>query len=490
MAKKLRKFRWSSLRRLSRVQARVVNLLLAHFPQTPFERGFKGRLRNALEPLLHCDVDVWLDDVTVFDRGELSRVVAQPCCLAVLGLVPRSEKLLLEVDLPSAQHAIDRLLGGDAADVDAQRPLSEIEDGVFSFVLLKLLAIVQETFGGERQIGMKLEGLLGSLADAAPFVEADERFIALSFKFFLEQRAGVARLFLPGGLVEHTFPHGWPDEGPARERLLASYADRKDMVRLLRVPLTVEVGRLALPMADIDGLEADDIVLVEQTEARLTRPDPDGEDDDAPSVLGGQVSARVGAGAHGTIVGPVALGASGRYEVTIDAIVPAGEPRAMGVLFPPANEYAEEESPMEESRRIPRATPVDEVAHAARLRQGAAVHVRAGDARPLAATPAAEEPARGTERSDGYDDDGDGGNAPSAEAAALLDDVTVAMVVELGRVMVSAADVMGLRPGQVIELSRQPGEPVDLVVDGKRIGKGELVEIDGELGVRLLSLAR
>jgi len=66
----------------------------------------------------------------------------------------------------------------------------------------------------------------------------------------------------------------------------------------------------------------------------------------------------------------------------------------------------------------------------------------------------------------------------------------VAMVVELGRVMVSAADVMGLRPGQVIELSRQPGEPVDLVVDGKRIGKGELVEIDGELGVRLLSLAR
>ena len=49
---------------------------------------------------------------------------------------------------------------------------------------------------------------------------------------------------------------------------------------------------------------------------------------------------------------------------------------------------------------------------------------------------------------------------------------------------------MGLRPGQVIELSRSPGEPVDLVVAGKRIGKGELVEIDGELGVRILSLAR
>jgi flagellar motor switch protein FliM len=78
----------------------------------------------------------------------------------------------------------------------------------------------------------------------------------------------------------------------------------------------------------------------------------------------------------------------------------------------------------------------------------------------------------------------------SPEAAGLLDDITVAMVVELGRVSVSAADVVQLRAGQVIELSRQPGEPVDLVVDGKRIGKGELVEIDGELGVRILSLAK
>jgi flagellar motor switch protein FliM len=96
---------------------------------------------------------------------------------------------------------------------------------------------------------------------------------------------------------------------------------------------------------------------------------------------------------------------------------------------------------------------------------------------------------RAAEHSDGYEED-DGADAPSPEAAGLLDDVTVAMVVELGRVMVSAADVMGLRAGQVIELSRSPGEPVDLVVDGKRIGKGELVEIDGELGVRILSLSR
>jgi flagellar motor switch protein FliM len=497
MAKKLRKFRWSSLRRLSRVQTRVINMMLAHFPQTPFERGFKERLRNALEPVLHADIDVWLAEVTVVERGDLGRVVAEPACLAVLGLMPRSEKVLLEVDLPSAQHAIDKLLGGDAGDVDAQRALSEIEDGVFSFVLLKVLAVVQETFGGERQIGMKLEGLYGSLDAASAHVVADERFVAMSFKLFLDQRVGVARLFVPAALVESDFAAGWPDDGPARERLLSSYADRKDMVRLLRAPLSVEVGRLSLPMADIDNLETDDIVLVEQTDARLVRAEDAGDDDDVPLVLTGQVSARVGAGAYATLLGAVGVGANGRYEVTIDAIVPSGEPRAMAVLFPPDSpDYVEEENAMEESRRVSRAALVDEAAHAAHLRAAAAraaVAGRAAGPSPLPRAPLGEERDDAVERSGGYgdDDNGDGGEAPpSAEAAALLDDVTVAMVVELGRVMVSAADVMGLRAGQVIELSRQPGEAVDLVVDGKRIGKGELVEIDGELGVRILSLSR
>jgi flagellar motor switch protein FliM len=293
------------------------------------------------------------------------------------------------------------------------------------------------------------------------------------------------RLFLPASLVESEFAVRWPDDGPARERLLFSYADRKDLVRLLKAPLSVEVGRLTLPMADIDALEAEDIALVEQTDARLERAAGD-DDDDGPAVLAGQVTCRVGAGAHGTLLGTVGVGAGGRYEVTVDAIVPVGEPRAMGVLFPPGEGDAEV---MEESRRMSGSSVVDAARHAEELRRHAAAVARRGRAAPLASSSPAEGHAEaGAEHSDGYDDDG--GDAPSVEAAGLLDDVTVAMVVEVGRVMVSAADVMGLRPGQVIELSRAPGEPVDLVVDGKKIGKGELVEIDGELGVRILSLSR
>ncbi len=486
MAKKLRRFKWSSLPQVSRLQARVLNTLLTHFPQTPFEKGFKQKLRNALEPVLHVDVDVWFDGIKVIEPGSLPRLLADPCCCSILGLSPKTDKALIEVDLPSAQLAIDKLLGGTSEGSDAHRPLSEIEEGVFSFVLLKALAIVQENFGGERQIGLKLEGLHGNLESLKARFDVDVRLVCLSFKLFVDNRVGVLRLYLPAGLIESDFPATWPEDGPAKERLLFSYGDRKELVRLLKAPLSIEVGRLDLAMGDLEGLDAGDIVLVETTDARIGKSDADTADDDNASVLSGQVTCRIGDGAHGTILGTLNVGAEGRYEVAIETIVPAGTPRAMGILFPSDGNNGEE-AMVQDSKRLSAGGVVDERAHAAALREASRRHVQRGAPPSLGVAKVGPEPDVQAQHSDDYEED-DG--APNASAAGLLDDVTVAMVVELGRVMVSAADVMGLRAGQVIELSRAPGEPVDLVVDGKRIGKGELVEIDGELGVRILSLAR
>ena len=295
------------------------------------------------------------------------------------------------------------------------------------------------------------------------------------------------RLYLPASLVESDFPATWPDDGPAKERLLFSYADRKELVRLLKAPVCVEVGRLNLAMGDLEGLDAGDIVLVESTDAHFGKSDADTADDDNASVLSGQVTCRIGEGAHGTILGSLKVGAEGRYEIAIDHIVPAGTPRAMGILFPDHGSNGEEVM-VQESKRVSAGGIVDERGHAASLRDGARQRASSSSSvQSSSSLPSGPDPDERSQHSDNYEED-DG--APDASAAGLLDDVTVAMVVELGRVMVSAADIMGLRPGQVIELSRAPGEPVDLVVDGKRIGKGELVEIDGELGVRILSLSR
>jgi flagellar motor switch protein FliM len=57
-------------------------------------------------------------------------------------------------------------------------------------------------------------------------------------------------------------------------------------------------------------------------------------------------------------------------------------------------------------------------------------------------------------------------------------------------VQLTADEVIRLRAGQIIELGRSPADPVDLVVAGKLLAKGELVEIEGSLGVKILSLVK
>jgi flagellar motor switch protein FliM len=52
----------------------------------------------------------------------------------------------------------------------------------------------------------------------------------------------------------------------------------------------------------------------------------------------------------------------------------------------------------------------------------------------------------------------------------------------------SVKDIAKLQQGQILELKKNPDEPVNLVVDDKVIGTGELVDIEGQLGVRILQL--
>ncbi len=80
---------------------------------------------------------------------------------------------------------------------------------------------------------------------------------------------------------------------------------------------------------------------------------------------------------------------------------------------------------------------------------------------------------------------------PLAAETTLEDAVLTAPVlvrVELGAVSMTARDWAALRPGDVIASGHRVAEPVVLRVAGREIARGELVDIDGELGVRVLEL--
>jgi type III secretion system YscQ/HrcQ family protein len=70
----------------------------------------------------------------------------------------------------------------------------------------------------------------------------------------------------------------------------------------------------------------------------------------------------------------------------------------------------------------------------------------------------------------------------------LEDSLAVELVVELARVQMQVAAVLGLRPGDVLNLERPLGAAVDLRLGGRLIATGELVNVDGESGIRLIEV--
>jgi flagellar motor switch protein FliN len=79
------------------------------------------------------------------------------------------------------------------------------------------------------------------------------------------------------------------------------------------------------------------------------------------------------------------------------------------------------------------------------------------------------------------------GGVPADVAGDLerLRDVPVELAVEIGRTRMTIGETLALGPGSIITLNRLAGEPVDLLVNGKPIARGEVVVIDEEFGLRV-----
>jgi flagellar motor switch protein FliN len=84
-------------------------------------------------------------------------------------------------------------------------------------------------------------------------------------------------------------------------------------------------------------------------------------------------------------------------------------------------------------------------------------------------------------------------HAGAADAATVgqgadlrrLREVPVDLAVEIGRARMSVGATLALRPGSIVKLDRLAEEPLDLLVNGTRIARGEVVVIDEDFGLRI-----
>jgi flagellar motor switch protein FliN/FliY len=85
------------------------------------------------------------------------------------------------------------------------------------------------------------------------------------------------------------------------------------------------------------------------------------------------------------------------------------------------------------------------------------------------------------------------GQTDTSRAKPMLQsiyDVPVKVTAILGKTKMNVAELMSLGAGSIIELDRRVGEPIDLYVNERLIARGELVMVDGVLGVTMTEVVK
>ncbi len=76
----------------------------------------------------------------------------------------------------------------------------------------------------------------------------------------------------------------------------------------------------------------------------------------------------------------------------------------------------------------------------------------------------------------------------SAQNIRLLENIEVKLTVEVGGTRITIRDLLKLNEGSVVELDRLAGEPLDILVNGTLLAKGEIVLIGESLGIRFTDI--
>ena len=77
----------------------------------------------------------------------------------------------------------------------------------------------------------------------------------------------------------------------------------------------------------------------------------------------------------------------------------------------------------------------------------------------------------------------------NSQTLDVLLDIELPVTVRFGSAQMTFGDVMGLSTGSLVEFDRAPEEPVEVLVNGRVVARGELVMVQGNYGVRIGEIA-
>jgi len=430
-------YRFEDAPSVDRAEARALDEIARFAPGRDAAQALRASLSRVLHELRGEDEPVAPEEgrslpterITIRSTGLASRDdwTSTYSVRIVYGLAGTTRRAVLEIPLSSARTVIARVVGVSPARLGASDLLTPVEQGILAFFAERLAGAADPVPHLSPLLPLTVLDIVSESASFPWGAEGAAGWYAISGSALVVGANIPFRLLVPWAALRAARLR-YEEGAGAQERARARSARVRGDLSTLRIALTGRIGKTVLRRPEIEEMEPGDVVLLEEPESW-------------PRFESGRLGGTIRLAFEGCEEGAGSLAVdiledAGKLTVAVRELTPCLTMRG------------------ETSRRMAKVSEPKE-AESTDVPRGKS----AGKAEPR-----------------------------NLEAAALADEAPVQIRVELGRVRMTVAELAELAPGAILELRKDPEQPVSLFIEDRVIARGELVRIEGELGVRISSL--
>lgn len=431
MVQNIQPFNFNGLTLCSKDEVSMINSLLAGLDSGPI--GLTTTINQAITWLSKKSSALVPLAIHSYRRSQCAQLVDASSCVALFSLAEKNISFAVTLESRFAQQIIYHLLGNSRALSTQNSPLSAFEQGLLSYVFIKILASIRTQLASSwgPVVLLKISSRFDEIAQDV----RGEKIFSANYQLRYDDTSSVVNVFLidqESALLSAKISQAAPK---------TSRAWSSARVAGVKVPLLVQICRASLTRNELAGLEVDDTLVLSTSAAQLR----DG-------ILVGRVTCLVGEQQSGRLSALLMSNKQGDYLIkltdldlqanTCEEPIMQQEQSISTLNYSQPNPFVEDHT-----QTTIRAVLKDElITEESRI------------------------------------------SAQSASAQEVIENLHCSVSVELARLNLDLNAIVQLKVGQILELHRSAAQAVDLVVAGKKIGMGLLVDIDGELGVRIISL--
>ncbi len=222
--------------------------------------AFCRRASTFLSGNVRSLVEVSVTGAEQIPYGDFVSSLPVPTFTSVLEVSPLGTNAMASIDLPLLFAMLDRMLGGPGTNVSRVRELTEIEAGLASNLMERLLDELSGAWGDLVPVEFRLRGIEMN-AQFAQIVPASEPSVLIIMELSIGTATGSLSICLPyrsiepvvGDLAAHRYFSSGDDSPSHRAALLSS-------LQGVSMPVRAEIGATRVPVETVLGLQPGDVV--------------------------------------------------------------------------------------------------------------------------------------------------------------------------------------------------------------------------------------